>query len=111
MIMNMMKKGNLITAKTAFGGKIENTYDSHNNVIKSVVANADGTKKLETSKSYDSKGRFLISETDELGNKTSYTYDSFGKLKKIKNALSIATEYNYDAFDNLTKILLIILFL
>ena len=99
------EKGNLVTAKTAFGGEIENTYDSHNNVTKSVATNADGTKKLETSKSYDSNGRFLISETDELGNKTSYTYDSFGKLKKIKNALSVTTEYSYDAFDNLTKIL------
>ncbi|MDE5617232.1 MAG: hypothetical protein K2I36_00050, partial [Ureaplasma sp.] len=97
-------KGNMTAAKTAFGGKLENTYDSYNNVTKNVVSNAGGTKKLETTKVYEN-GRFVSSETDELGNKTSYTYDSFGKVKKVTDALNATTEYSYDAFDNLTKIL------
>ena len=98
-------KGNMTSAKTAYGGKLENTYDSFNNLTKNVVSNAGGTKKLETTKTYDSNGRFLTSETDELGNTTSYTYDTFGKIKKITDALNATTEYSYDAFDNLTKIL------
>ncbi len=97
-------KGNMTSAKTAFGGKIENTYDSYNNLKKSVVSNAGGTKKLETTKTYD-KGRFVSSETDELGNTTSYTYDSFGKIKMVIDVLNATTEYSYDAFDNLTRIL------
>ena len=98
-------KGNMKSAKTAFGGKMENTYDSFNNLTKNVVSNASGTKKLETTKTYDSNGRFLTRETDEFGNTTNYTYDSFGKIKKITDALNATTEYSYDAFDNLTKIL------
>ncbi len=98
-------KGNMTSAKTAFGGKMENSYDSFNNLTKTVVTNASGNQKLETTKTYDSNGRFLTSETDELGNTTSYTYDSFGKIKKVADALNATTEYRYDAFDNLTKIL------
>lgn len=97
-------KGNMTTAKTAFGGKIENTYDAYNNVTRSVVSNAVGTKKLETTKVYE-KGRYVSSEKDELGYETSYDYDSFGKIKKVTDALKATTEYSYDAFDNLTKIL------
>ena len=54
---------------------------------------------------FRSNGRFLTRETDEFGNTTNYTYDSFGKIKKITDALNATTEYSYDAFDNLTKIL------
>lgn len=97
-------KGNMTLAKTAFGGKIENTYDEYNNVTRSVVSNAVGTKKLETIKAYE-KGRYVSSEKDELGNETSYNYDSFGKIKKVIDALKATTEYSYDAFDNLTEIL------
>ncbi len=98
------EKGNLLSAKTAYGGKIANTYDAYNNLTKSVVSNAAGTKKLETTKVYE-KGRYVSSEKDELGNETSYIYDSYGKIKKITDALNATTEYSYDAFDNLTKIL------
>lgn len=98
-------KGNVTHAKTAYGGTLEYNYDSYNNVINSVVSNADGSKKLEITKEYDSQGRFVLNETDELGNKTSYDYDTFGKIKTIKDALNVTTEYIYDAFDNLTKIL------
>ncbi len=99
------EKGNMISAQTGYGAKIENTYDSYNNITKNLVSNMVGTKRLETTKTYE-KGRFITSETDELGNTTSYTYDSFGKIKKITDALNHITEYSYDAFDNLTKILL-----
>ncbi|MDE7263687.1 MAG: hypothetical protein K2N64_03385, partial [Anaeroplasmataceae bacterium] len=98
-------KGNLNRATTAFGGKLENLHDSKNNVTRSVVANASGTKRLETMKAYNSNGRFVSSETDELGNSTKYIYDSFGKIKKITDALSCTTEYSYDAFDNLKRIM------
>ncbi|MDE6945932.1 MAG: hypothetical protein K2P14_01985 [Anaeroplasmataceae bacterium] len=98
-------KGNMKEAKTAFGGKIENSYDTYNNLTKSVVSNAAGTKKLETKTTYDSKGRHILSQSDELGNTTNYEYDNYGRIQKIRDALNATTEYSYDAFDNLTKIL------
>ncbi|MCI9653808.1 MAG: hypothetical protein HFG91_05650 [Acholeplasmatales bacterium] len=97
-------KGNLTSVKTAFGGKIENTYDSYNNVIKRVASNSAATKKLELTRTYQN-GKFISSEKDFLGNETSYIYDSFGKIKKVTDVLNATMEYRYDEFDNLTKII------
>ncbi len=99
------KKGNMTEAFTAYGGTLEQTYDENNNMTKKIFKNASGTKKIETSNTYDSRGRKLLTQTNELGSTTRYEYDPFGKIKKITDALSIVTEYSYNAFDNLTKII------
>lgn len=77
--------GNLIQAKTAYGAKVENTYDSiyKSNLLLTKVTDNEETKILETSKTYTSDGRFVAGLTDELGNVTTYNeYDAFGKIKK-----------------------------
>ncbi len=98
-------KCNVISAKTAYGSKIKYSYDKYNNIKKEVVSTSNSTKMLETTKEYDTTGKFMIGQTDELRYKTSYAYDSFGKITKITNALNEVSTYEYDAFDNLIKLI------
>lgn len=48
----------------------------------------------------------MTNETDELGNKTTYEYDSFGRVTRVMDALYAVTTYNYDEYDNLKQIIL-----
>ncbi len=61
---------------------------------------ADGNLLKETCKMY--KGPHLVSETDAMGNATSYAYDKAGRLvKKIQGNQSIS--YEYDSLGRLAK--------
>lgn len=101
--------GNLIKAETAYGAKIENKYDStyKSNLLSNKVTSKDGTKILETKKTYTSDGRFVASSTDELGNVTKYDeYDAFGKILKVTNALNTVSRFTYNGDGTLSKIFL-----
>lgn len=101
--------GNLIKAKTAYGAKIENTYHStyKSNLVSNKVTSKDGSKILETKKTYTSDGRFVASSADELGNVTKYDeYDAFGKIKKVTNALGTVSKFIYNSDSTLSKIFL-----
>ena len=101
--------GNLIQAKTAYGAKVENTYDSiyKSNLLLTKVTDNEETKILETSKTYTSDGRFVASLTDELGNVTTYNeYDAFGKIKKVTNALNAVSKFIYNDDETLNKMVL-----
>lgn len=101
--------GNLIKAETSYGAKIENTYHStyKSNLISNKVTNKDGTKILETKKTYTSDGRFVATSTDELGNVTTYNeYDALGKIKKVTNALGAVSKFTYNDDGTLNKIIL-----
>ena len=101
--------GNLINAKTAYGAKIENKYHStyKSKLISNKVTNKEGTKILETEKTYTSDGRFVASSTDELGNVTKYDeYDAFGKILKVTNALNTVSRFTYNGDGTLCKIFL-----
>ena len=101
--------GNLISAETAYGAKIENIYHSvyKGNLTSNKVTSKDGSKVLETKKTYTSDGRFVASTIDELGNVTSYNeYDAFGKIIKVTNALNATSRFTYNSDGTLNKILL-----
>lgn len=101
--------GNLIKAETAYGAKIENKYHStyNSNLLSNKVTSKDGTKILETKKTYTSDGRFVASSTDELGNVTKYDeYDAFGKILKVTNALNTVSRFTYNGDGTLSKIFL-----
>ena len=101
--------GNLISAETAYGAKIENIYHPvyKGNLTSNKVTSEDGSKVLETKKTYTSDGRFVASTIDELGNVTSYNeYDAFGKIIKVTNALNAASRFTYNGDGTLNKILL-----
>ena len=101
--------GNLIKAKTSYGIKIENTFDEtyKTNLLSNKVVNSDGSKILETRKTYTSNGRFVLTDIDELGNTTTYNeYDSFGKVKKVTNALNAVSNFKYNTDGTLNEIIL-----
>lgn len=101
--------GNLIKAKTAYGAKIENKYHStyKSNLVSNKVTSNDGSKILETKKTFTSDGRFVASSVDELGNVTKYDeYDAFGKIKKATNALGTVSKFIYNSDSTLSKIFL-----
>lgn len=75
---------------------------SNGDVTTTVTAPNNTTRKLTVS--YDNK---IVSETDEAGRTTSYTYDSSGRVQKIiapdGNAMTGGfTLYGYDGSGNLT---------
>ncbi len=47
----------------------------------------------------------LISETDPLGNTTSYTYNGLGQVLTVTDPLNHTTTYDYDAFGRQTKVI------
>ncbi|MCI6653570.1 MAG: hypothetical protein MSH11_09230 [Ruminococcus sp.] len=59
---------------------------------------------IKTNTTYDSTGNYVVSETDELGNTTSYTYDGNGNKESITDGKGNVVEYEYDDADNVTSI-------
>ena len=59
---------------------------------------------METGTTYDSTGRYVISETDESGNVVDYTYDARGNLISIDDAIGNVTTYTYNSADQVTEI-------
>lgn len=81
-----------------FDGKTyKYTYDA-NNLLSSMELVGKGTKTFESK-----NGRF-VGYTDELGNKTSYSYDGVGNIVSKTDALGNITKYEYDGMSHLTKI-------
>ncbi|MCR5213351.1 MAG: DUF6531 domain-containing protein [Eubacterium sp.] len=87
--------GNL--AEGTFKGKtFKYTYDS-NNIITSIQLDGKGTKYFESE-----NGRYT-GYIDELGNKTSYSYDGVGNIISKTDALGNVSRYEYDDMSHLTK--------
>ena len=53
---------------------------------------------LSFKKTYSVDGRFIVEEQNTLQQKTKYTYDNYGKIKKVTDALNSILEYEY--YDN-----------
>lgn len=64
----------------------------------------DSQPFIKTNTTYDSTGNYVVSETDELGNTTSYTYDGNGNKESITDGKGNVVEYEYDDADNVTSI-------
>ncbi|HEY1172625.1 MAG TPA: putative Ig domain-containing protein, partial [Verrucomicrobiae bacterium] len=106
--------GNRITDTDTYGNTTTYTYNEH----RAVVAQVDRlgrTKAFEydflnrhtnsmhpdgSTSSYTYDGRVLMSETDQLGNKTYRGYDLLGRLIAITNALGEVRRYEYDEAGN-----------
>ncbi|GAA4159078.1 hypothetical protein GCM10022217_21220 [Chryseobacterium ginsenosidimutans] len=91
-------------------------YDNFGNVTKQIITNSVDSQAKTSSSEYDTKGRFVVKSTnnlgletnsiyndlgqilsqiDPLGNNTQKTYDGWGKILKSKNNLSGTTTYQY----------------
>ncbi len=75
--------------------KIELSYSPENLVTQEAVYDAEDTYRYTLVTEYE-KGR-IIRKTTPLGHENSYSYDSFGNLKKIKEVGSPEKSYTYDA--------------
>ena len=76
--------------------KAELSYDKYGNVASEKVFGSDGRHAYTIEKKYDTKGN-LLSETDRLGNKASYTYDLHNRLvSKTNSSGRLTTTYTYD---------------
>lgn len=96
-------------------------YDGFGNVTQKLISNSIDSQAQNTLAEYDSKGRFVIkktdnlglvtnisydnwgqilTQTDPLGNVLSNTYDSWGKLMTSKSNLEGITTYEYKRDDN-----------
>lgn len=68
----------------AYNVRIDNEYDSviKTNIKKQIVSNVDESKKIVTSKEYNSSFNNVSKEKDELDNETCYEYNALGNVKK-----------------------------
>lgn len=91
------------------GNEIRFTYDSENNVTridrKEVTWNENRTLVIKEqhfaqANRYDELNR-VVEETNSLGNKIIYTYDSRGNLLRLEGPLNTVCENAYDPFDRL----------
>ena len=77
------------------------TYDPDDEVLTTTVSDATGgDPSRTTTNTYDAFGN-LASVKDALGNITSYTYDGLGDRITQTNPAGVTTAYGYDAAGNL----------
>ena len=79
--------------------------DNYGNIVESAIVPLNGKDSQRTTKStYDSQGRYVISETNSLGHIVSKTIDyDRGLVVSATDAIGNVTEYVYDGFGNIKK--------
>ncbi|MES2982235.1 MAG: RHS repeat-associated core domain-containing protein [Verrucomicrobiota bacterium] len=78
------------------------THDAYGNVLSTTVTGSGLTRSSSTS--YDSKGRFVISETNQLGYTATHNYDSDKALVLSTTDINgLTTSFAYDPFGTLIK--------
>ena len=81
----------------------ETTIDTFGNITSTTAF--DGVKAMVTQQSYSTDGNYLTSETDELGNTTSYTVNTLnGIINAITDPNTNTTNYAFDAYNLLTTV-------
>lgn len=119
-VMNIYNAMLNITAKNSpisliDNNEIQNNYQTNNAETQEVEHLCINTEILseevdkskpfmQTTTMYDSKGNYIVSETDEAGNVTNYQNDINGNVTSIIDGNDNLTSYNYDATYNVTKI-------
>jgi RHS repeat-associated protein len=93
------------------GNKIENHYDTHNNLLRRDVrdlvldpisGDMIGERIFSSSATYDELDR-MVTSTDSLGNTTQYTYDSRSNLTQTVDPLGNIRIAEYDIYGRLVK--------
>ena len=80
------------------------TYDSFGNVATKKVASYGATNFLGYTYTYDSDGRYLLTEKDAFEHTTTYSgYNKFGMPTTVKDYRNRTTTYVYDAWGTVTK--------
>ncbi len=77
------------------------TYDGFGNVTSEKTASYNSTTFIGDSYTYDSDGMYLLSHTDALGHKETYSgHNKFGKPVKVTDHKGRVTEISYDEWGN-----------
>lgn len=98
-------RGNLKERREADGGSTSYEYDSRNRLlVETVHARFEGSEQqFITRHEYDKRGLETAS-IDGLGNKTTKSYDSFGRLRSVTSPLLEKTLFGYDFVGNRNSI-------
>ena len=90
---------------TRLTGETKWTYDSHGNVLTEKSAPYNATEFIGHTYTYDSNGRYCLTDTDALGHTTTYVnYNKFGKPFRVVDYRNRSTYYSYDAFGRITTV-------
>lgn len=84
------------------GNKVEFTYDSDGNVIKTKLTSSDG-EIIQQSATYDSNGN-LLTQTDEHNNITSQAFDYLNRVTQISLPNGLIMDYEYNEYSELDKL-------
>ncbi len=96
------ERGNVVEEVDAEGGVTRREYNDPNNptLETAVTTLLDSGMELRTESTYDSRGN-VLSETDPLGNETTFTYNSFNQILTTTDALGNTITNTYDGSGNL----------
>ena len=89
--------------------KQEFGYDGFGNVTSTSLQGVNGGDALKTHASYSTDGNRITSVTDAAGNTVSYAYEgtlntAFGLASAMEDARGIKTSYSYDTFGRMTRV-------
>lgn len=91
---------------TAAEGESSGNEDEDNYIDYEVLSESvDKTQPyMESSKTYDSTGNYVVSEIDESGKEITYTYDASGNTTSVTDSDYNTYGYSYDNADRVTEI-------
>ncbi|NML69419.1 type IV secretion protein Rhs [Chryseobacterium sp. RP-3-3] len=79
------------------------TYDGYGNITQKVISNSVDSQTQTSISKYESTGRFVEKNTDNLGLATSYTYNDKGQILTQTDPLDNKLTNTYDAWGKLMK--------
>ncbi|BFO65996.1 hypothetical protein KCF3NO3_19790 [Chryseobacterium sp. KCF3-3] len=76
-------------------------YDGFGNITQKVISNSADSQTQTTTNEYDSKGRFVVKKTDNLGLETLITYNNWGQILTQTDPLGNTLINTYDGWGKL----------
>ncbi|MFV0339282.1 MAG: RHS repeat-associated core domain-containing protein [Parachlamydiaceae bacterium] len=93
-------QGNLVKEIAKNGSETHYTLDAQSRIVHKQMISKTGELLMETRAVYDSF--HLLSETDAMGNLTTYSYDSSGRVHTVTKGERV-TRYQYDSMGRVSK--------
>lgn len=78
-------------------------YYSNGNVMSHSVTPYASSDVLTTTYQYSGNNTYCSCVTDQYSQSTNYSYDAFGRLKKVTEPTGLTTTYTYDGLDRIVQ--------